>query len=399
MTTALVVAEKAHAELGASVAGRWMNCPGSIQLSRAVPIPPTSSFAQEGTAAHALGELVLRRAVDTDTFVGITLEGIEVTEEMANHVDLYTAFCRGLMQGGYEGHIERKFTLAALHPPGPMFGTADFVGYNPAERTLHVVDLKYGQGVVVEAKGNKQLRYYALGAALSMPTGTPIDRVRMTIVQPRAAHPDGMIRTDEILFAELLDFTIELLDAARATTAPDAPLVPGSWCRFCPASGMCPAQRDRAQEIAQVEFAAMPLDVPPDPSTLPPEVFADILGKLHVLEDWAASMRAQALAKLERGEEVPGFKLVARRATRSWVDDSETAQWLAAQGREPDEIFTQKVKSPAQIEKLVGKKNLPADLVTKKSSGYSMVPAHDPRPPVALTAGSEFFPALTPGEE
>lgn len=147
-----------------------------------------------------------------------------------------------------------------------------------------------------------------------------------------------------------------------------------------------------------VTFEAMPLDVPPAPDSLPPEIFADILSKLPILEDWAKSMRAHALRQLEAGERVPGFKLVQKRANRSWVSESQVAKWLTEEkGMAADEIYKQDLKSPAQIEKLVGKKNLPADFTQKQSSGYSMVPEADKREAVALHPG-EAFVAITDGE-
>lgn len=390
------VPTKAHAELGASVAARWMACPGSIRLSRAVPTPPSTSYAAEGTAAHALAELALRRGVDPDTFVGTTLEGFEVTEEMAEHVRVFVDYCRSFIDRGDEHWVERKFSLAELHPPGPMFGTADFVAYNRG--IVNVVDLKFGQGVVVEAAGNKQLRYYALGGVLSLGTGRQVDRVVMTIVQPRAAHADGMIRSETIPLEELLAFAAELMDAARATTAPDAPLAPGSHCRFCPASGVCPAQLERAQAIAQVEFASLPVDRPPAPETLPPAVLADFLSKLPILDDWIAALREHGRLILERGEHLPGYKLVAKRATRRWVDEAETRQWLESQGYREEEILKSELRSPAQIEKVVGKKRLPTEMVASVSSGTKMVPASDPAPAVVVTRGEEF-PLLTSGDE
>lgn len=391
-----VVAEKQHAELGASVASRWMACPGSIRLSRTVPVPPTTEYAQEGTAAHALAELALRKGVDPDMWLGLTVEGVEVTDDMVDYVRVYVDHCRAFMLPArqHDYWIEHRFNLGALNPPGPMFGTSDFVAYDPAAHILSVVDLKYGQGVVVEAKGNKQLRYYALGSALML-TGRPIDTVCMTIVQPRVQHPDGVIRSDIITYDELIGFAGDLMEAARATQAPDAPLVPGPHCRFCPASGICPAQREAAQAIARIEFDDMPLAVPPAPETLPDEVFHDMLSKLHILDDWMKAMRGHAQARLERGIPVPGFKLVEKRATRRWADENETRQWLEAEGYRAEEIEKRELKSPAQIEKLVGKKNLPSELVTKQSSGYTMVPDSDKRPAVMVTAGHEFT-ALPP---
>lgn len=383
---ALVVADKIHSELGASVASRWMNCPGSIQLARNLPPLPTSVFAEEGTAAHALAELSLRKGVDPSTFIGTTLEGFEVTDEMADFVRVYVDHCRTFDEPYVECFIEQRFNLNKLNPPGPMYGTADFVWAHPESGCAGIVDLKYGSGIVVEVKGNKQLRYYALGAALSLPF-VP-DTFEITIVQPRAQHPDGVIRSETLTMAELVEFGAELMEAARRTQDPDAPLKAGSWCRFCPATGQCPEQRDHALAVAQQEFGV--IDAPPDPNTLPPEVFAEIYTKLPILRDWIKAVDAVAMAKLERGEPLPGFKLVARRPTRFWKDPSETEQWLKAEGRQTDEIFDLKLKSPAQIEKLVGKKNLPADLYEKRSSGYTMAPEHDPRPPISLSAGEEF---------
>lgn len=328
-----VAQEKIHSELGASVASRWMPCPGSIRLSRQVPKPPTSDFAQEGTRAHAVAELSLSKNVDPGFFLGMALEGGEITEEMADFVTIFTDHCRELetLAGKENTWVERRFNLGLLNPPAPMFGTADFVAYISDSHTLHVVDLKYGAGVVVEVKGNKQLRYYALGAALSLDTAKyPIDVVTITIVQPRAGHPDGVIRSETISYLELIEFGAELMADAKATMDPNAPLVAGAHCRFCPASGVCPAQRANAVAVAQAEFDVVPVVLPPPPATLTMEQLADYLPRLNILEDWIKSVRAHALAATERGE-MPGYKLVAKRATRKWSDEDGAATYLGGE--------------------------------------------------------------------
>jgi hypothetical protein len=376
-----------------------MKCPGSIRLSEGLP-NRTSVFAQEGTRAHAVAELCLTKKVDAITFVGMTIEGGVVTEDMADYVQIFVTYCQDVAPtAAYQYWVEKRFNLAALNPPAPMFGTADFVAYDARSKTLHVVDLKYGQGVVVEVKDNPQLRYYALGAAISMPTGTPIETVVITIVQPRAAHQDGPIRSETIDFLDLVGFAGELMEYARKTTLPNAPLAAGDHCKFCPVSGRCPEQRNRAQLAAQSDFAVQQF-VPPAPGLIPDAQFFGMLGQLHILDEWMKAMRAHALVKLERGEEVPGFKLVAKRATRKWSDPAATAEWLLAKGNTPDEIYQPAdLKSPAQIEKLIGKKNLPGDHTHKQSSGLSMVAETDVRPAVILTLGSEFSvtPMLTAG--
>jgi hypothetical protein len=400
------VPEKIHSELGASVASRWMACPGSIRLSREVARPTTTSFAQEGTRAHAVAELCLSKGVEPDIYEGMDIEGGIVDANMVEFVRVFVGRCRALQQECSHFWIERKFNLAALNPPGPMYGTADHVAYDTVARTLYVDDLKYGQGVLVEVKGNKQLRYYALGAALSLdPAQYPIDKVVITITQPRIGHPDGVIRSEEVAYLELIEFAAELMAAARATLAPDAALAAGDHCRFCPASGVCPEQRNRALAVAESEFDVVAPEpfTPPSPETIPVEQFSAMLGHLHILESWSSAMWTRALQMLERGEDVPGFKLVAKRATRKWNDTDTVEQVLVAEGYKPDEIFEpRKIKSPAQIEKLMKKKPFAEALgaaVSKESSGYKIAAASDPAPAIQLLSVGEEFALLPPATE
>ena len=254
---------RAHSVLGASSAFRWMSCPGSVRLSEGMP-GTTSVAAEEGTAAHALAEHCLKKNVNPHDCIGQSFEDIEVTEEMANGVAVFVAYVR-----------ER-----------------------PVDQ-FEVVDFKYGRGHPVEVEGNPQLLYYVLGALFALEAGDlraggkfyevefkldklnpPVpmwgtadavitgDRkngLRVTIVQPRAAHERGSVRTTVVSYRELLDFSEDLLDAARKTQEPDAPLVPGDQCRWCRAKPICPALHSKALEIAQAEFTD--LDAPPP--TLP----------------------------------------------------------------------------------------------------------------------------------
>jgi hypothetical protein len=377
-----------------------MKCPGSVRLSAGLP-NISSEHAIEGTRAHALAELSLNDGADDPvTFLGMTLEGGIVTEEMVDHVRTFVDHCRFLreMCGPANVWVERRFNLAAFNPPAPMFGTADFVAYDALSKTLHVVDLKYGQGVVVEVTGNPQLRYYALGAGISLDGTVSIERVVITIVQPRAAHIDGPIRSEEIDYLDLVGWSSELFAAAAETTKPDAPLVAGDHCRWCLARAQCPERREHALAVAQQEFSviepAKPF-TPPVPELIPDEQFFAMMSQLDVLDDWSKSMRARANAMLEEGKDVPGFKLVERRANRKWSDADTAMRVLTLNGNTDDEIFEPRtLKSPAQIEKLLGKKlfsTTVAEHVTKKSSGVTMVSADDARPAVQrLAAGDEF---------
>lgn len=401
----VAVAQKAHASLGASNAYRWMNCPGSVSLTAPLPGGASSVHAQDGTRAHAVAEICLRAEQDPQEWLGQRIEGGIVTQEMVDAVNLYVDFCRALRTSRSTYRVEQRFDLSPLHPPVPMFGTADFPLYDPETRTLHVVDFKYGQGVVVEAVDNPQLQYYALGAVVTPPfAGLPVDTVEMTIVQPRAPHEDGPVRTWVITAQELHDFGRKLLAAANRTQEPDAPLVAGKQCRWCPAAGICPEQREHALAVAQTEFSLVePVPfTPPKPETIPLDEFVAMLSRLHILEDWAVSMRQHAQARLERGEEVPGWKLIEKRAVRKWGDAENARIALTGDGYDEDEVMTKALMSPAQIEKLLGKKHFAehkvTQYVTKESSGYRLAPDSDPSPAVVLSAGSEF-PLLPAGSQ
>jgi hypothetical protein len=378
-----------------------MACPGSVNLSRGQPNFETE-HSRAGTAAHHVAERCLKKGLEPDQFIGMEFEGIEVDEEMAEAVKVFVDYCWSLHKGEHQFWVETKFSLAPLNPPGPMFGTSDFITYVPDTKTLHVVDYKNGSGVVVEAIGNKQLRYYGLGAVMAVGAGLEIEEVQLTIVQPRAYHQRGVVRHDHISYVDLLDFADELLAAAKLTLEPDAPLNAGPHCRFCPAAGICPAQRDMVQLMAQTAFELMPVDQPPKPETLPPEILADIVKKLPILEEWAKNVRAHAQRALETGDLTPeqlGQKLVDKRPTRKWAAPTQTEQWLREKGYADEEIFTQKLKSPKQIETLMGKDktSIPKGSIVKESSGHTMVPLSDKREAVSLAA-QDVFEALPAGE-
>lgn len=377
--------DERHAVLGASSSYRWMACPGSVRLSEGLPKSPPSEHALEGTAAHELAEQCLRDGEDAGAFIGSHPDdsGFLVTQDMAVAVQVYLDYVRSV-PGAL--HIERQFNLDALDPPMPMFGTADAVRWDGGTRTLEVIDYKHGVGVVVYAAGNPQLLYYALGAVLALRVRPEV--IRTTVVQPRA-HRDEAIDTAEYTWEDLIAFKDELLEASHAAAQDDAPVGPvGDHCRWCPAKAICPAQRSNALEVAQDEFASP--TGPPPPSALSQEQLLEVLEKSSLMEDWIKAVREHAYAALERGEEVPGWKLVEGRISRSWADEAEAEEWLR-QRYKVGEVFTKKLISPYQAEKLVKDRprlEIPEDMIAVQPGKPKMVTEDHKKP--ALTAGTEF---------
>jgi hypothetical protein len=380
--------KRAHAKLSPSSAHRWFQCPGSINASVGIE-QKSSDFADEGTAAPELAQWCLQEGAAAVDFpfehVAVNNKKYEVTEEMADGVQLYVDECRKFMGDEWEYEIEAKLDLR--HIPGMEFGTGDFVAYNPNELLLLIRDLKYGKGVPVDVKNNEQLLVYAEGTAKRF-HNRGLDRIDLGIVQPRCPHKDGPIRTCTIDAVDLVEFRFVLTDAAKATEADNAPLLPGDWCKWCPAAVTCEARRKRNVDVAEMEFG-MPAEV----STLAPEKMAEIMLEASALKDWIKRVEERA-HEMAREQGLPGFKFVRSTSHRKWKDDAEAAKYLVRiLELDEDAIYTEpKLRSPAQVEKLLGakrKKEIEAQ-VHKPPGKIILVPEGDPRESVKPDAESEF---------
>ncbi len=420
-----------HAILGASSAHRWMACPGSVRLiakliAQGYNLNRETSYAHEGSGAHELAAHCLRTSQDAhaliDTWVLTeTPNPIQVTEEMAEAVQVYLDYVRGLaMEGrGTLFFIEQLFDLGKFREG--LFGTTDCAAYQMPTRTLHIVDYKHGAGVPVEAIDNPQTKYYGLGGLLKLqsmgltetaPDGTkrPMrlpERIVLTIVQPRAFHPDGPVRSESMSSVALIEWADRLIEAAEATDKENAPLVPGTHCRFCPAVSRCPQLYQDALNAAQLVFADVPEPMPhhmtgPTPvAKLSDEQFRRALMAATVLEPWFKELWATAQSKLEAGEHIDGWKLVQKVARRKWgVDDFLIAAELGKHGLDRGLIYETTLRSPAQVEELLTNRKVPPaerkklldPFVVKESSGVTLVPAADKRPAISKPLPFEVLP-------
>jgi hypothetical protein len=380
-----------HSKVGASSMYRWSNCPGSVALCATVP-NVSSKYADEGTAAHEYAAQCLRNGWGVWNHSDADL----ADADMVDAVGVYLDEVRGRMTPGAVLLVEHGFHLKQIHEA--CYGTADAVVWQPNIKHLHCFDYKHGAGIPVEVTGNPQLRYYALGALLTC--GFNAQYVTVTIVQPRCPHPDGPVRSETFEAYDLLEWAADLREAVLRTEEPNARLVPGNHCRFCPAAAICPALSERALAVAQSEFSPSqlaPADgatdlVPYDPAKLKAALDARPLLKAFITAVTEFAYREAMAGRLP--PEV-GHKLVEKRAERQWSEPSEIGGHLLALDLGTNEIFEPlTVKSPAQVEKAIGKKAfavIEKDHVVKRSSGYTLAPEADKRPAVrVLDAASEF---------
>lgn len=373
---------EAHAVLSASGASRWLACPPSALLE-AAKADTAGVAAEEGTAAHALAEHKLRRALKqrskrpTSQFQD---------DQMEDHTDDYVAFVLQQVEEAKETCadpvvlIEQKLDFSHLVPGG--FGTGDCVII--AEPTLTVVDFKYGQGVEVSAENNPQMRLYALGALHAFETLYEVSEVRMVIYQPRRSN----ISETTMPVTELVAWGAEVVQPAAALAATGGgDFVAGAHCLFCKLSATCRARAEANLALAEAEFR------------LPPELsdaeIADVLARLPELTRWASDVQTYALsAAAGQGKVWPGFRLVAGRSTRKYADEQTVATAAAKAGF--TDVWNRKLIGITEMERLLGKQTFREVLgphVIKPPGKPALVPNTDKRPALHVAdAAREFTP-------
>lgn len=372
-----------HALLSASGAYRWMSCTLSARLEEKYGEPDKpSAYAAEGTVAHELAELYLRKDIlqelDDATFndkLAALMDSEYFNDEMFEEVPKYVDYCEEQYRAAQTETpdaailIEQKVDLTQWIPEA--FGSNDCIIITDGH--MEVIDLKYGKGIPVSAIANKQLMLYALGAYAIFSILYDIQSISLTIVQPRLNN----ISTWNITVVDLLNWgEKEVKPRALIAFEGKGELVPGEHCRFCKVKNRCRALMEENMKIAQHEFA--------EPDLLSDEEIADILQKAPQFIEWINSITTYAQEQaISNGKNWPGFKLVEGRATRKWLDENKVEEILRANNFGTDEIFEMKLKGLTAMQKLLGKQRFEAllgDAITRPQGKPTLVPIDDKRP-------------------
>ena len=369
-----------HSILSASSSHRWMNCTPSARLEREFADRETEAAA-EGTAAHALCEHKLRRALKMRSRKPVSKYDCD---EMDAYTDGYVEFVlEQLAQAKLECAdplvlIEQRLDFSCWVPEG--FGTGDCLIV--ADKLLHIIDFKYGQGVLVEAEENPQMMLYALGALRLFDSLYDITEVSMSIYQPRREN----VSTWTISVDELNAWAENVLKPkAELAHKGEGEYLPGSWCQFCKAAVKCRARAEEKLQLARFEFAPPPL--------LSDEEIEDILAKLDDLTKWASEIQAYAQdAAINHGKVWQGFKLVSTRTNRRYTDEEAVIQ--AAKDAGYTDIFRKSLVPITEMEKLMSKKEfnrILGALVEKPQGRPTLVPVTDKRPALTNTGAGDDF--------
>lgn len=368
-----------HALLSASSAHRWLNCPPSAKAVEGTADAP-SDAALQGTAAHALAEHKLLRALKRRS-KRPTSEWIddEMDALTSDYVDFVLERLAEVRQTCPDAQVfvEQRLDYSHVAPGG--FGTGDCVIV--AEPTLHVIDLKYGMGVQVSAVDNPQLKLYGLGTLAAFGALYDITEVQLSIFQPRRAN----VETWTISTADLITWGQETVaPIAAIAAAGGGEYKAGAWCQFCRIAPTCRARADANLALARHEFA------PPAELTL--DEVAGVLTRIPELKAWASNVEAWALAQAQAGTQVPGFKVVAGRSVRKYSDEAAVAE--AAKQAGYTDIWDKKLIGITAMEKLMGRstfKDVLGDLVVKPEGRPTLVPESDKRPALQRVSAATDF--------
>ncbi len=373
-----------HALLSASSSKRWLNCTPSVKLEEGFE-NTTSVFAEEGTLAHELGEITLRLNLGEFTKRKYSSQLTKImdnelfTKDMPDYVGMYVDTCMEKVSEAKAttpdaiAIVEQKLDFSNWVPDG--FGTGDFVII--ADGTMEICDLKYGKGVAVSAKDNSQMRLYALGAISQFEFLYDIQKVKMTIIQPRL----DSISTDEMTVEELLNWADEVVrPTAELAIKGEGEFCTGDHCKFCRAKAVCRARADKNMELAQYEFQK--------PPTLDNNDIGFILSRVDELTSWATDVKEYALKQALQGEEFDGFKVVEGRSNRKWANEKAVGDILLEQGFLENIIYTKKLTGISNIESAIGKKE-----VNRLLGDYIIKPQGKPTLALVTDKRAVFNPA------
>lgn len=367
-----------HALLSPSAAHRWMNCTAAPRLEENIA-DNGSSFAEEGTLAHAYCAKHLKEFL-----------GLPTKDEEAEIAQLFETYHTGEMDeytDTYKVIVLEKFNAARAKTPDAQllvevrldfttwmpeaFGTADAVII--ADGTMEIIDFKYGKGVKVSAVKNPQMMIYALGAYQQFSFEYNIERLRMTIVQPRIDN----ISEYELSAVDLLAWaTYQLQPKAKEAFEGNGHQMPGEWCQFCKVKATCKA-------LADLTFAAV--EEHPDPKTITAEEMATrVLPMLDTIKTWIKGVDEYTLEQALNGQKYIGFKLVAGRSVRK-ITDPEAVMGALSENEFAEDAYMKprELKTITDLEKAIGKKRfneICSQWIDKPQVKPTLVPESDKRP-------------------
>lgn len=332
-----------HCRLAPSSSSRWKYCPGSARTD----LPDESGpEAELGTLAHAYAASILSdKPLSFEDLAKIDLLDDDVYREMVLNVQLYIDFVNSL-----PGVL--RVETKVMHPTLAEFGgTVDAIKVTADE--IHIVDLKYGKMFVPSYLNDQLLCYLVLVSKLY----PHIKKFKYTIVQPRVQ--DGRIATEVATMDEINAQELSVIEASV-----DDSIIPGGHCQWCPLLDTCKVAWEHGLAIAQTDF---------DDDRVSNDRCTQIIKFEATFNKLVAKAKAQLLGLIYKGEKVEGWKAGMSYGHRKFKDPERVSALLEVNDIDPELLYDRKLKSPAQLEKVIPKSMLAAETY-KPFLGVSLVP-------------------------
>jgi len=397
-----------HARLSPSGASRWMNCPGSVAATEGIP-DKAGLAAIDGTHAHDLLEYCITNHLNPKSFIGQVFKEVMIDQDKAEAVQVAYNYAMETATNNFaEMYVEMKVTPDSLLR-ADIFGTADLVLVSDTQ--IEVIDYKHGRGVVVEVDNNRQMQIYAIGVLDTLNIEIGDRTVVTTIIQPRAFHAAGPIRSSHYNEAQVSRFTTDIVEAAAKTDRPDAERIAGKLqCKFCRAKATCSALTDQALKATGTNLStatteSIQASALRDPGELTPEQITMVLENEDLIRGWLAAVHEFAVNTIQGGGDVQGFKLTAGRKSKSWTEDDAEVSDILRTIKKLDggmlklaDVQVSKLKSPAAIEKMISAHVTKAALkkvralYTVSEGKPQLTPAASNKPALATKAEDVFAP-------
>ena len=398
-----------HALLSASAASRWLTCTAAPRFEEGLP-ESTSTYAAEGSLAHAIAELkaLKKFTLMTGRTYSTRLNKLKkdplYDPEMDKTTDLYLEHLTEqamLYDSTPTVAVEVRVDFSEYVPEG--FGTCDCVMI--CGDTLSITDYKHGKGVPVAATGNPQMRLYALGALKRYAAvfGDTIKQVRMSIDQPRL----NSYSTDLITVDELLDWGNSIKPIAQKAFSGLGEFVPGEHCRFCRGKAQCRARANANSALEDFKGCVPAATI--QPGEFVPQVHSyitpngnevhplltdaevgDLLIRGQHLIQWYKDLEEYATKRLMDGKPIEGWKLVAGRSVRTFTDQDAAIQAVIAAGYDEALVYDRKPKTLSELEKLMGKAEF-----AEKIGSFVVKPLGKPTLALATDKREAYNPAAS----
>lgn len=371
-----------HSRFGGSIIGVIAKCPDYPNATAHVIDEGDTSQAELGTGAHMLGERSLNLGFEPEHYLGKKFNGCDVDHDMVEQVNIYVNHIRALRisHPRAKSMLEQRVVLSSI--ASDVFGTADHLMIDLENRTLYVDDYKHGY-VAVDEEGY-QLPFYGVGALDTFNLWFAVDKVVCTIVQPRADHVRGAVRTVEYDMNDMRNWLSKFIEVVEKARQPDAPRVAGPHCHYCPVKANC---RPRLIHTVVNSSLESPL------KTINSSQLDAILNEIPSIIKHLEAIEEEALIRARGGQLFDNFKLVKGRVRAVCKDEATLIEKATKAGVDKSELHNPgKIKGKSVLKTLGVPQDVLDECFETPEAQTQLVPLHKSATAVSRTAAGVFKP-------